>query len=84
MLSNYPNSKKNNSKDKNIKTKIPAKIDGDKEFIVFQFTEDGDFDLVKDKSHPRNQDGAHHSHKVQLPFFFVAYLLFSDCSNFHF
>ncbi|KAK1388027.1 hypothetical protein POM88_016205 [Heracleum sosnowskyi] len=54
MLSNKSNSDKNNSKDKKIKTKVPAKIDADQEFIVFQFNQDGEIDLVKDKSPPRN------------------------------
>lgn len=70
MISDKPNTEKRNSKEKKIKTKIPAEIDGDKEFIVFQFNENGEMDLVKDKSPPRNQDRpkdrTHHRSKVQL------------------
>lgn len=76
MLSNKPNSKKNDSKEKKNKLKVPAKIDdtkqassADDDYIVFQFKEDGGIDLVEEKSPPGNQAGLiagrHQKHKVQ-------------------
>lgn len=77
MISHKPSSDKRNSKDKRIKTKIPAEVDADSDFIVFQFTEDGEIDLVTDKDPPPNQqrpkDRTHHRSKVQfVEFFFVS------------
>ncbi|KAL8134881.1 hypothetical protein AgCh_009767 [Apium graveolens] len=60
MISDKRNSERRNSKEK-------ITIDGDEDFIVFQFNKDGDIDLVKDKSPQRNQDrlkhGAHQRSK---------------------